>query len=117
MQVDGTVTFKSAPLTTGTVRFNPVDPKKGHMAEGKIDSSGKFKLSTFKPGDGVLAGDYDITVVSMAESDKGLAKDKGLGIGDKSVIPEKYNNPKTSGLKETVKPGESKTNLKLDLKE
>lgn len=117
--VGGTVSFKGAPLTNGTVRFNPVDAQKGRPAEGKIDANGKFTLSTFVPGDGALAGDYGVSVTSYKAGEEKLAKDKdlGLNINDKSAIPEKYNNAKTSGLKETIKTGEPKKDLKLELKE
>jgi hypothetical protein len=104
-------------LTSGIVRFNPVDPSKGHPAQGSLGSGGAFSMSTFKSGDGVLAGDYTITITSTLEDSEALAKDKGTGVGGKSAIPVKYNNSKTSGLKETINPGQSKTNLKLELTE
>ena len=104
MPVSGTVSLKGQPLTSGIVRFNPVDPQKGRPAEATLEKNGAFAMSSFKPGDGVIAGDYSITVPATLENSEALAKDKGTGIGGKSAIPEKYSNPKTSGLKQTVSP-------------
>jgi hypothetical protein len=117
--VSGTVTFQGEPLTNGTVRFVPVDPQTGRPAEGIIGPDGKFTLSTFSPGDGVLAGDYGISITSYKSGEEKLAKDKdlGLNISDKSAIPEKYNNVKTSGLNETINSGEPKKDLLLELAE
>jgi hypothetical protein len=115
--VAGNVTFKGQPLTSGTVRFNPTDPQKGRPAEAKIEKDGRFTVSTFRPGDGVLAGEYGISVTSFTDGPKVPDKDKGLGLGDISAIPAKYNDPKTSGLKETFQSGKPRNDLKLDLKE
>ncbi len=114
--VSGTVTYKGTPLSTGTVRFNPVDPKTGRPAEGTITSDGKFTLSTFKEnGDGALAGEYNITVMSFKVGSEGLDKDQGLGIGGEAAIPAKYNDPLKSGLKEKIEAGKPRTDVKLDL--
>ncbi|MEX0727614.1 MAG: hypothetical protein WEB58_01385 [Planctomycetaceae bacterium] len=117
--VSGTVTYKGTPLTNGKVRFNPVDSKDGRPAEGSIGSDGAFTLSTYKDGDGARPGEYNVTVVSYTGESGGLDKDKALGlsISDKSAIPEKYNDPATSGLKETVESGKVRTDVKLELKD
>lgn len=115
--VGGTVTFKGEPLTSGTVRFNPADPQKGRPAEGQIEKDGRFTLSTYKQGDGALAGEYGVSVTSFTDGPKVPAKDKGMGLGDVSAIPQKYGNPKTSGLKETVAAGKPRSDLALELQE
>lgn len=113
--VKGTVTYKSVPLTSGVVRFNPVDPKQKDVraAEGKIGADGAFSLSTFQPGDGALPGDYNVTVTSLPADPNALAKDRAKDL--QSVVPEKFADPKTSGLKASVKAGQSSSGLKFDL--
>lgn len=114
--VSGTVLRDGNPIAGGIVRFNPADPKQGHLAEGKLDPSGKFILSTFQPGDGALAGDYNITVLPAVESPNELAKDKAKNAANAAAIPPKYQDPKTSGLKETIQSGKPRSDIKLELK-
>lgn len=115
--VSGMVTYKGAAVSAGIVRFNPADPKKGRVAEGKLDSSGNFKLSTFHPGDGALPGDYHVTILPSVADPNALAKDVVPKEKSAPPFPEKYGDAKTSGFKETIKGGEPRSNVKLELKE
>lgn len=100
--VDGTVTYDGKPLEIGVVRFVPVDAEGGMLATGNLQPGGKFVLST-RNSDGVLKGDYKVTVESFLIDESVPEKDKELGIGGKtSAIPEKYSDPEKSGLKETI---------------
>lgn len=99
--VDGTVTYDGKPLETGVVRFVPVNPE-GMMATGTLQSGGKYTLAT-RNSDGIVEGDYKVTVESFLIDDTVPEKDRELGIGGKtSAIPNKYSDPETSGLKETI---------------
>jgi len=116
--VSGSVTYVGAPLTNGKVMFNPVDSKTGRVAHGDIMADGKFTLSTYKDGDGARPGAYNVTIVSYEDkAGGGLAKDKDLGmrINDKSAIPEKYNDPKQSGISITIEAGQPQTDLAFQL--
>jgi hypothetical protein len=66
-------------------------------------------MTTFKQGDGVVPGEYSIVVYAYEahpgepktrEEHEAVAKAGGLKRG--FVIPEKYVDPKTSGLSDTV---------------
>lgn len=99
--VDGTVTYDGKPLEIGVVRFVPVDPE-GMLATGTLQPGGKYTLST-RNSDGVLEGEYKVTVESFVIDETVPEKDKELGIGGKtSAIPTKYSDPETSGLRETI---------------
>lgn len=99
--VDGTVTYDGKPLETGVVRFVPVNPE-GMMATGNLQAGGKYTLAT-RNADGIVEGDYKVTVESFVIDDTVPEKDRELGIGGKtSAIPSKYSDPETSGLKETI---------------
>ena len=101
VSVDGTVTYDGKPLETGIVRFVPVDPE-GMLATGPLKPGGEFTLST-RGSDGVLEGEYLVTVESYLIDETVPEKDRELGIGGKkSAIPQKYSDPETSGLKETI---------------
>lgn len=118
-QVSGTVTNNGKPLTLGSlvVFFNS---QKGLTLTGTVDSLGSYSLTAADPKVGVPAGRWEVSVkppvtpvVEMSNSDD--YKKMMQGGGPKSVasskpgtapdIPEKFNNPKTSGLVFEVKPG------------
>jgi hypothetical protein len=99
--VDGTVTYDGKPLEIGVVRFVPVDPE-GMMATGTLKPGGKYTLAT-RNSDGIIEGDYKVTVESFLIDETVPEKDRELGIGGKkSAIPTKYSDPETSGLRETI---------------
>jgi hypothetical protein len=98
--VKGKVTYKGQPVTKGVVRFEP--DGYGRPASGELQADGTFELRTFKPGDGVVAGEHRVTV---SELDKSLAKDRAL---------RKYRGANISGLKAEVSP--EKTEFTFDLK-
>jgi hypothetical protein len=98
--VKGKVTYKGLPVTKGVVEFEPEGY--GRPAKGQLQSDGTFELTTFKPGDGVVAGAHRI---SISEFDKSLANDRAL---------QKYGGPNTSRLTAEVSP--EKTEFTFDLK-
>ena len=101
VDVDGNVTIDGKPLENGIVRFVPVD-EEGLLATGTIQKDGTFKLAT-KGTNGTLRGEYKVSVVSQKIDESVPERDRELGIGGKvSAIPKKYNDPKTSGLTETI---------------
>jgi len=90
--ITGIVTMNGKPLTgyPGTVS---VEPKEGRPATGNIDpETGKFTLTSYKKGDGVIAGTHPVSVIIIGQS----------GEESVSLIPEKYGNSSTSGLTVTI---------------
>lgn len=73
-------------------------------ATGIIGSDGKFKMGTNKDGDGVPAGDYQVTVMGTSTGDY---------TDRKQVIDEKYEAAGTSGLKFKVEAKSNNCPLKL----
>jgi hypothetical protein len=72
-------------------------PEKGtNTTSGEIDASGKFQLSTHKLGDGAAPGKYRAGITAWEVAPDML--DDGTPVEGKSLIPEKYMNPQTSGL-------------------
>jgi hypothetical protein len=94
--VKGRVTYQGKPLTQGTITFEPVDT--GREANGNIGPDGTFVLTTFKEGDGAVAGVHRVGVV-------------GTG---KTVLPAKLRNPSSSTVEVEVSQG--KTEYVVDLK-
>ncbi len=65
--VTGTVTLDGQPFTEGKVMFAPAasgeSAKAGKPASGKLDSVGKYVLSTYGTDDGAIVGKHWITVI------------------------------------------------------
>jgi hypothetical protein len=105
--VHGIVTLDGKPLSSGTVTFHSAN---GTLSSnGSIRSDGEYELSTGKTR-GLPAGEYIATVVAYQSMNQQAATVMAM---PKRITPERYGNPKTSDLKETVKPGDNPIDLVL----
>src|SRR5690606_11332502 len=104
--VTGQVTFDGSPVDGATVTFQPADAsKKG--AFGRTDTEGNFTLSTSTATEGVEPGEYHVTVTKFEivpstgpqEGDPGYTGNPRPTPPPKSLLPEKYGNAKSSGLR------------------
>ena len=96
--VKGTITYKGKALTQGQITF---EPENGREAHGTIQPDGTFVMTTFKEGDGAIAGTHRIAV-------------RGTGKGGKDILPVKYRNASSSKVEIEVDGG--KTEYPIDLK-
>ena len=87
-------------MTKGVVRFEP--DGYGRLATGKLQSDGTFVLTTFKEGDGVVAGHHRVFIT---EVDKRLPR---------IVRSRKYLSPNTSKL--TADVSEENTEFNFDIR-
>jgi len=117
----GTVMYQGKPVAGATVTFVAESPASqstpARGAVGRTDESGQFKLTTFDPGDGVIPGNYRVTVAKMDATAVAENPDPTLPPPPppKSVLPEKFADPNTSGLTAEVKQGgENKFSFDLD---
>ena len=95
------------PLTKGTVTFVPVK-EAGRLATGEIQSDGTYTLGTKDLGAGAPEGDYRVKVESpLTAPMPGKAKESRV------VVPPKYQDEDTSGLKVTVKAGPNDIPIQL----
>lgn len=106
----GVVTFKGQPLSGATLFFVP---DKGPRASAESDKDGKFKLMTYRPGDGAVPGDFKITIAKYVP-DPATANTHTPG--SINEVPEKYNNPTSSGLTAKIEKGK-KNEFKFELTE
>jgi hypothetical protein len=109
-RVSGTVTYQGKPVPKGTVSFVSPDAARRN-ATGQLDANGYYRLQTEEPGDGAELGDYDVAF--YAHEEKILDYRPKEPVKPQRLIPEKYENPKTSGLKRTVKSGSNTFNFEL----
>lgn len=122
--VSGTITWNGEPLSCGpkspgTVTFQPTSGASGRLAVGNIDDSGEYQLTTFKPGDGVAPGEYQVHVNVMrilVASDLSPGASLAEKIGKRErVLPDKYYNGQKSGLTATIKEADDARTIDFDL--
>ncbi len=125
--VTGTVTLKGQPVEGAMVSFVPQSPD-ARAAFGSTNAAGRFSLTTLQPGDGALAGLYNVTIAKSSVPAPAAAAPKGdptsfeamnaarqeyeksKTAGDKpkepaDLLPVKYKTASTSGLAADVKAG------------
>lgn len=137
-RVEGVLTLDGKPVEGATVTFVPVKEGQGASAVGVTDASGKFTLTVAatgrartSPGAGTLPGEYFVGVVKTTsevpaseeeEEASGKAASTSPGTSPSAepklvhVVPPKYNNPRTSGLRVTVKEGPNTIPIELSSK-
>lgn len=99
--VKGHVTYQGKPVMAGIVSFVRTGQVDGgelvRPAEGDLRADGSFTMRTFRGAEGVLPGEYAVTIVAYDYSQK---RDELQRIP--SLIPTKYGAVETSGLKAVV---------------
>ena len=100
--VHGMVVFPDGqPLTRGTVEFEALQQNKPITASGEIAKDGSFRLGTFAPNDGAIAGEHRVAVISDYSIGTGVERPGEL---PPPQLDPKFRSVKTSGLKFTIKP-------------
>jgi len=98
----GTVTLDGEPVENANVAF--INVKHSSPAATRTDATGRF---TFKSE----AGDFDVTIVKLT----GGATPENPYVQSTNLLPQKYADMKTSGLKAKVEPGSSKNVYEFQL--
>jgi hypothetical protein len=101
VSVVGKVTFKDQPLTEGTVTFMPLTIPSGlpsRPAVGALRAEGTYRLSTFRPDDGAVPGEYLVVIQSIVATTPVNEFQRNRV----SRIPERYGDVNRSGLRATV---------------
>lgn len=106
--VSGRVTYQDAAVPSGLIMFLPASDLECRPGRAFIQSDGRYQATTIKKGDGLMAGEYRVSIMP-APLPNDDAQKKGAGAGGSSggnrtspTIPSRYGNPETSGLKLTV---------------
>jgi len=102
--VTGEVRFDGKPFKGLTVVLRPVDKtnfKRQEIPQGTTDENGKFSIHTYSSNDGAPAGDYKVGIALMQPMDE-EGGDQVKRDSSQPILPQKYADPETSGLKATV---------------
>lgn len=127
-----TVTYRGAPVEGATVTLHPTTSD-GKPAFGRTDAQGRAVLGTFDTGDGAIPGDYGVTVVkieggqaaaesapteigAMPANAPGGGPPPAPASGPKHLLPAKYADVNSSGLRVTINPT-GDNNLTVDLQD
>jgi len=95
--VEGVVRSSTGPvIERASVTFFSVGGERSYRAEGIVGAGGRFRLSTFRPGDGAVAGQHRVVIVPLPTADGPMQAAR--------LIPPKYENPETSGLQVVIDP-------------
>jgi hypothetical protein len=101
--VTGRVTYQGRPVKAGMVSFTRLGPTSSkelvRPASGDLQADGSYTMRTFGSGEGVLPGEYAVTIVAF-DYQRGRDEFQRLP----SLIPTKYGSPETSGFKAIVPP-------------
>ncbi|WP_425401014.1 carboxypeptidase-like regulatory domain-containing protein [Aeoliella sp.] len=107
--VEGRVTYNGSPVTGATVRFTPESVSIGtgqRPATSITDSDGCYRVKAYRDQAGMPPGDYLVSVMWYEGS---MADPESV----RHLIPEKYNDARTSGLTASV-PKEIRGAVKLN---
>jgi hypothetical protein len=101
----GTITMDGKPVDGANVIFHPIGTTTNTLAsQATTNAEGRFELSTHigqgKYKRGVVPGEYAVAVSKLDTS--AIAKTYAPPT---NLLPKKYSNPETSGLKATVVAG------------
>ncbi len=100
--VSGTVTLEGSPLTAGVVLFS--NPATGVGATAELDASGTYRVRS------IPTGEYQVAVQPPPPPAPHEMDQPGIS---RANVPQKYQDPKTSGLSTTVGPGSNTADFPL----
>lgn len=113
--VEGILQIDGKPLGGATITFLPESPG-GREAHAFSKSDGSFTMSTTRPGDGVLPGEYKLIVsyagpppemppaTTQEEAMKALTKAAKTRKRPPVLLPDAYTNPAKTKLRQKVPP-------------
>lgn len=110
--VTGVVLHNGSPVEGAVVTFR--DEGQAKPAVGTTDSSGRFELTSYEPGDGAAPGKYVVTIAKIVgggpdQSDTSMEaaaeRENVTPAEPEHLLPQRYASPLQSGLEETVTEG------------
>jgi hypothetical protein len=120
--VQGKVMFEGKPmLGGGAISLIPLDKREGKAAGGEIAEDGTFKLTTYRPGDGSMVGEFRVVISQSVEKEPEATPDgqkapkAAASVPMNARIPIVYADSANSPLKIKVE-AKSMNEINLDLK-
>jgi hypothetical protein len=131
----GKVTLNGSPLEGATVNFYPMEGKGSSI--GTTDAEGNYSLTTFRSNDGALPGQYKVTITKYTSPPKAASAPEtgslasgeldvatyappsdnpvatATNTGPENLVPAKYANADSSGLRGMVDASNGVNNFDL----
>jgi len=108
--VRGKVIYNGQPVTSGGIRFRPIEvpgAKEGSLgkpATGEVKSDGTFVLSTYGDGDGAVVGKHEVSYIPVS---------KGAETYEDKPEPSPYAGLAPKEKVVEVKPGQNEITIEL----
>lgn len=99
--VSGIVLIDGKPLEKGVVKFVPQNAR---ASRGVIGKDGRFVMSCYEGGDGIVPGTHQVAVISNEQAGPDAMR---------WFVPLKYADCKTSGIEYTI--NEDRPDLTIEL--
>jgi hypothetical protein len=99
------VSLQGRPIEAAKVQFSTQSAGREYVAFGYTDSSGRFRLRTFRDGDGAVEGDHRVMVEKITWSESKPAETLGDVLPppkEISHLAARYREAESSGLTATV---------------
>jgi hypothetical protein len=108
--VKGQVSFEGKPAPGAMVVLHPTDDAKGEPERplGYADEAGNFQLTTYVVNDGAPAGEYAVSLVWLKQTpqkEMREAVEESTAAESVNLLPTKYADPASSGLRVQIKAG------------
>ena len=107
--VTGLVTLAGEPVEGAAVIFisEPIEGLSAVSAVGLTDAAGRFRLRTFREGDGAVAGRHTVQIEKVTWIQKpSPSRGKPPILEEVSHLPDRYRTAATTGLSATVVPSQ-----------
>ena len=121
-EVEAVVFLDGKPVEGATVTLVPVTEGQGVSATGTTDASGRARLLPTTPG-GKVQGEYYVGVIKtdVPQAGEEEEEESGGSSGEayptapqlKHIVPPRYNNPRESGIRVTIAPGQKEVRIEL----
>ena len=113
--VEGNVVFQDGgwPMF-GTIEFYNQEHKIN--ARGKLNRDGKFTLTTYKEGDGAIAGKHKVVIIQIVTDPTGPLGESKMKVvhNHGALVARKYLDYRTSGLACDIKQGINSVELVVE---
>ncbi len=120
-EVEAVVLLDGSPVEGAIVTLVPVTEGQGVSATGTTNASGRARLLPTTAG-GKVQGEYYVGVIKSivpqsTEEEEESASPSGEAYPKtpelKHVVPQRYNNPRDSGIRVTIAPGQKEVRIEL----
>lgn len=102
IRVSGVVTLDGKPLADAFVTFHPHSGRGAGF--GTTDGRGRFRLMSHESGDGILPGDYRVTVTRFVDKSEPLPADARQRASRDAPPPVPKQKPKPGATRSTSSP-------------